>query len=58
MLAVHNEIVTHEIINNTKILSRKQTEQELLINEALLIKDVKPEINIQSHSFTNVLKNF
>ena len=58
MLAVHNEIVTHEIINNTKILSRKQTKQELLINEALLIKDIKPEINIQSQSFTNILKIF
>ena len=59
ILSIHEKTVNlQSVLENTKIISRKPTKQELLINEALLIKENKPEINIQSHSFTNILKIF
>ena len=58
-LSIHNKTVNlQSVLENTKVISRKPTKQELLINEALLIKENKPEINIQSNSFTNILKIF
>ena len=43
---------------NTTIIGKKNTKQELLYLEALLIKQKNPKINIQSENFTSVLKIF
>ena len=55
----HNKTINLQLlIDNTKVIDRKPTKQELIINEALLIKENKPSINIQSSNFSNVLRIF
>ena len=58
-LMTHNKTINLQLlIDNTKVIERKPTKQELIINEALLIKDNKPAINVQSSNFSNVLRIF
>ena len=55
----HNKTINLQLlIDNTKVIDRKPTKQELIINEALLIKENNPSINIQSSNFSNVLRIF
>ena len=55
----HNKPTNHQLlIDNTKVIEREPTKQELFINEALLIKENKPAINVQSSNLSNVLRIF
>jgi hypothetical protein len=47
-----------EILTNTKILKRGKDRYELLIIEALLIKESRPTINLQFDGFPSILKKF
>jgi hypothetical protein len=55
----HNRRITYqEIIENTKVISRRGTKEELRIEEAILIKSVSPSINAQHEKFDGTLKIF
>ena len=55
----HNKELNLEYcINNTKIIAKNNNRQELIILEALLIKQKKPLINIQTDNFSTVLNIF
>ena len=49
---------TETILTNTKILKHIQRKDELMLYEAILIKKLKPLINLQTSSFTKTLKIF
>ena len=55
----HNRNITgSEIISNVSVLTREREKRDLLILEALLIKDHNPFINRQCEDFIRVLKVF
>lgn len=55
----HNIRPTYEeILNNTEVLSRCHDRHELIILEALYIKQEKPTINLQNEGSQRVLKIF
>ena len=55
----HNKVLNLEhCINNTEIIAKNNNRQELIILEALLIKQKKPLINIQTDNFSTVLNIF
>ena len=55
----HNKVLNLEhCINNTEIIAMNNNRQELIILEALLIKQKKPLINIQTDNFSTVLNIF
>ena len=45
-------------IKNTKILKKLNKKDDLMLYEALLIKEIKPAINFQTQNFTRLLKIF
>ena len=52
----HNKTINlRQLIDNTKVIERNPTKQELMMNEALSIKENKPAINVQSTNFSNIL---
>ena len=51
-------ITGSKMIPNITILSRLSNKQDLIIKEALLIKQQKPAINIQANDFNRTLKIF
>ena len=55
----HNRNITgSEMIRNVSVLAREREKKDLLILEALLIKDHNPPINRQCEDFNRVLKVF
>lgn len=48
----------HNILDNMKILRKINKRDELLLHEALLIKERKPIINLQTNNFTKTLTLF
>lgn len=55
----HNINITgSQMINNTNTLIQLHNKQDLIIMEALLIKQHKPIINIQTEDFNRTLKIF
>jgi hypothetical protein len=56
---LHDRRVTYnEILENTKVISRRGTKEELRIEEAILIKSMSPSINAQHEKFDGTLKIF
>ena len=47
-----------EILENTEILCSYPTKQELVITEALLIKEITPALNGQREGETRILTSF
>jgi hypothetical protein len=57
--SVHNyKISTAEILRSVKVITKRSSKRELMIAEALCIKDEKPSINIQREDGVRMLKIF
>ena len=54
----HANLTIEHIVNNTSILRKQNDINRLLINEAILIKLEKPEINRQDTGISRTLKVF
>ena len=54
----HSNLTREHIVNNTSILRKQNDINRLLINEAILIKLEKPEINRQLTGISRTLKLF
>ena len=54
----HSNLTREHIMNNTSILRKQNDINRLLINEAILIKLEKPEINRQDTGISRTLKLF
>jgi hypothetical protein len=55
----HNKkITTQEIVSNTKVIKKLPTKTDLLIAEALLIKEHNPTLNAQREGETRILSIF
>ena len=55
----HNKNITgSEMLANVTVLARAQNKQDLIIMEALLIKQHQPVINTQAEDFNRILKIF
>ena len=55
----HNRNITgSEMLENVSILARAQNKQDLIIMEALYIKEYQPSINTQADDFNRILKIF
>ena len=54
----HSNLAGEHIVNNTSILRKQNDINRLVINEAILIKLEKPEINCQDTGISRTLKLF
>ena len=54
----HSNLTRKHIVNNTSILRKQNDINRLLINEAILIKLEKPDINRQDTAMSRTLKLF
>jgi hypothetical protein len=56
---MHNvRIKYEEIITNTSILQKLSSRNDLIIMEAILIKQTRPIINLKDEGITRILKIF